>query len=185
MQSADDDPRRDQRGSVALPARVARTKDAPDRAFDTSAGRHRLSDLVFLPDAVDANRAGWLGVQQCRELKGAMNRSAGRIVGVAIRRVSPLARDVRAGRVYSIEGTITKEVGTGFLSLLSNRLTGGQPTRGPASYRIWIADRKLGNQEFRSAKNMFEFAPVAGLVRLFYLPRSRWAVNLERVAATR
>lgn len=135
-----------------------------------------------MPEAVGANRAGRLGVEQCRELKAAMKRNGGSIVGLAIRRVGPLARDVQAGRVHSIAGAITKEVGTDFICLLTNLRIAAQRTSDPTSYRIWVAERELGYQEFRSPKSMFEFAPMAGLVRLFYLPRSRWAVNLERVA---
>lgn len=111
-----------------------------------------------------------------------MKPDAESILGLALRRLSPLGRDVQAGRVCSIEGTITKEVGTGFLYAITNLLADAHRTREPTSYRIWIADRELGSREFRSAKNIFEFAPAAGVVRLFYLPRSRWAVNLERVA---
>lgn len=41
------------------------------------------------------------------------------------------------------------------------------------------------NREFRSPGDLYEFAPDAGIVRLLYLPRSRWAVNLERTPDAR
>ena len=42
-----------------------------------------------------------------------------------------------------------------------------------------MANRQAGNLEFRTDQDLYEFAPDAGMVRLFYLPRSRWAVNIE------
>ena len=37
----------------------------------------------------------------------------------------------------------------------------------------------MGNQEFHSASDLHDAAPHAGIVRLFYLPQSKWAVNFE------
>jgi hypothetical protein len=46
-------------------------------------------------------------------------------------------------------------------------------------YRIQVANREAGNREFRCSREIYEFAPDAGMVRLYYLPRSPWVVNLE------
>jgi len=42
-----------------------------------------------------------------------------------------------------------------------------------------VASRLAGNQEFKSDKDFYDSAPSNGMVRLFYLPQSRWAVNFE------
>jgi len=42
-----------------------------------------------------------------------------------------------------------------------------------------VASREAGNQQFTSDKALFHAAPHIGLLRLFYLPQSRWAVNFE------
>jgi hypothetical protein len=129
-------------------------------------------------EALEANRAGRLSEQQRRELDAAARQHHGGVVGLAFRRVLPLGKDVQAGRVDAIEGAVTKRMGTD----IAYNLTGAVPqSPAPTSYRIWVANRELGNQEFRTSQDIYESAPEAGIVRLFYLPRSRWVVNLERL----
>ena len=138
-----------------------------------------MSDSVFAPNALDANRTGQLGAEQRAELEAAVSRNLGRIMGVALRRSYPLAKDLPAGHVESIEGAVTKRIGSNWdyalASALANTLRGNEPT----DYRISVANRERGAQEFRSDQDVYEFAPDAGMVRLFYLPHSRWVVNLE------
>ncbi|MGO9955894.1 MAG: hypothetical protein ACLP50_07900 [Solirubrobacteraceae bacterium] len=70
----------------------------------------------------------------------------------------------------SIEGAVTKKIL--MFSGISDSTT-------PPAYRIWVANRELGKQEFNSPEDLYESAPSAGMVRLFYLPLSRHVVNLE------
>lgn len=140
-----------------------------------------MTGLVFMPEALDANRGGRLGFDQRRALEAAVKRNAGGVLGGALRLVQPLAKDVRADRVESIVGAVIKETGTDLIYVLTSVFTGTRRVLTPTSYRIWLANHEFGNREFRSAQDIYEFAPMAGVVRLFYLPRSRWAVNLERL----
>ncbi len=75
-----------------------------------------------------------------------------------------LTRDVREGRVQSIEGAIGKR----------GSLTTGRSAR---QYRLL----EVGNQTFKVMRGTYEAAPDAGFVRLYFLPRSRKIVNLERL----
>ncbi len=127
-----------------------------------------------LEEALAANRAGRLSDQQRRELDAAARQHHGGVVGLAFRRFLPLGKDVQAGRVDAIEGAVTKRMGTDV-----NYILAGTEGTAPTSYRIWVASRELGNQEFRASRELYESVPEAGIVRLFYLPRSRWAVNVE------
>ncbi len=74
------------------------------------------------------------------------------------------------GQVASVEGAITKKIWRSYYT------TGGES---PPSYQIWVASRQAGNEQFKSDKELYESAPAAGFVRLFYLPQSKWAVNFE------
>jgi hypothetical protein len=76
-----------------------------------------------------------------------------------------LTRDVRAGRVESVEGAVGKR-----------RIS----ARGGPSATVRFLD--VGTQHFRVSRRTFEDAPDAGFVRVFFLPRSRKVVNLERLA---
>jgi hypothetical protein len=125
-------------------------------------------------EALEANRAGRLSDQQRRELDAAARQHHRGVLGLAFRRTLPLGKDVQAGRVESIEGAVTKRMGTDIDYILA-----GTESTAPTSYRLWVASRDLGNQEFRTSQHVYESAPEAGIVRLFYLPRSRWAINVE------
>ncbi len=92
-------------------------------------------------------------------------------VGLIVRSLTgadPITRDVRAGRVESIEGAITKHVVMASES-------------GDNSYYVHVANETDGDQRYRTSHALYEAAPDAGFVRVFYLPRSRRAVNFERL----
>ena len=42
-----------------------------------------------------------------------------------------------------------------------------------------MASQAAGRQQFKSGEEFYDAAPDEGFVRLFYLPRSKWAVNFE------
>lgn len=140
-----------------------------------------MSESVFAPDALDANLGRALSAEQRRELESAVRRNPGRILSRALRRSYPLANDLEAGCVESIEGAVTKRIGSNWDYILGSILANTQRGNEPTSYRISVANREHGVQEFRSDQDVYAFTPDAGMVRLFYLPQSRWVVNLERL----
>ena len=77
-----------------------------------------------------------------------------------------LARDIREGRVESIEGAIRKRRGL--------------PTRGNQSRTDFLI---VNDQRFLVGPAGFAAAPDAAFVRLFYVPHSRRVVNLEELPA--
>ena len=129
-----------------------------------------MTDMAFSAGALDANRAGLLGPDQLRDLQaGARYRRKG-LVGRLLHSGDAFAQDVASGQVAAVEGAITKKmVHVGF----------GGDSIAPPSYQIWVASRPAGNQLFKSDQAFFDSAPDSGLVRLFYLPQSKWAVNFE------
>jgi hypothetical protein len=159
----------------------------------------------FPPEALEANRRGEMSEAQRRgfgALSGSRRRSelssaaflvAGALVVVffasprsspAMRAGIPLAcvaiaaflvarsiagsdaltRDVREGRVESVEGAIGKSRG------------GGGGGRSVTTYFL-----RVGDKLFKVTPAPYQAAPDAGLVRLYYLPRSRKVLNLERL----
>jgi hypothetical protein len=129
-----------------------------------------MSGAVFSAEALDANRNGQLSAGQRRGLQAGLGRKHSGLAGLVGRAFDPLAKDLQAGRVESIEGAITKRAP-------QSEFGGTAPIA--YRYRVQVANRQAGNREFRCSKEFYEFAPDAGMVRLFYLPRSPWAVNLE------
>jgi len=127
-----------------------------------------MTDTTGLADALDANQQGRLSAQQLHVLESQARWRSRGLVGHALHSRDSFAKDVRAGQVDSIEGAITKKMLTDFTIEYA-----------PPSYRIWVANRQAGKQEFHSPADIYESAPDAGMVQLFYLPRSRWVVNLE------
>jgi len=166
---------------------------------------------LFPPGALDANRAGELTDEQRRHFAGVLQRvrqngrgnvgialvMAGICVIGALRaiRVAPpstaafaviaaivllavaaiaigrtlarsraLARDLARPTVRSVEGAIGKQLGR-------------QQSR--TSRRPRYLD--VGDERFRVSLGMYNAAPTAGFVRLYYLSRSRQVVNLERL----
>ncbi len=75
-----------------------------------------------------------------------------------------ISEDVRAGRVESVEGAITKYERQ------------GRGSAGNNSYFIDVNSKRL--QAYRSE---YLAAPEAGYVRVYYLPKSRRVVNLEHL----
>ena len=73
----------------------------------------------------------------------------------------PLARDVKQRQVQSVEGAIGK--------------------RGPIGGRVSTYFLDVGDRTFQVSRGTFAAAPDAGWVRLYFLPRSRKIVNLERL----
>ena len=153
------------------------------------------------PDALDANRRGELSdVQlrnfgaQSRDGAGVSSSSAGFLVAGAVlfgffasptssvilralitigcvaiaaflvvRSITggdALTRDLRRVQVQSVEGAIGK------------RRLGGRLT----TYFLQVGDRR-----FKVGRATYDAAPDAGFVRLYFLPRSRKIVNLERL----
>jgi hypothetical protein len=78
-----------------------------------------------------------------------------------------LSMDAREGRVESIEGAIGKRS--------RGSVHGG-------SYSTTTYYLEVGGRTFITAMRTYEAAPDAGIVRLFYLPRSHRVINLERLA---
>jgi hypothetical protein len=79
-----------------------------------------------------------------------------------------LTRDLRRGRVESIEGAITK-------TSVTAHSRGGSSTR----YYFHVAGTKVN--VWRDA---YQAAPEAGMVKIYYLPHSHELVNMERLADT-
>ncbi len=50
------------------------------------------------------------------------------------------------------------------------------------NYRLVIETRETGKQEYVCWRDMYEWAPHAGTMRLYYLPRSKFVVNLENLS---
>jgi hypothetical protein len=51
-----------------------------------------------------------------------------------------------------------------------------------ANYRFVITTREAGKQEYVCWHDMYEWAPYAGTMRLYYLPRSKLVVNVENLS---
>lgn len=77
-----------------------------------------------------------------------------------------LTEDVRAARVESVEGAITK---------FSRTTSGG---RGSSTTSFFIDVNHVRMEAWRS---QYDAAPEAGYVRIYYLPKTHRVVNLERL----
>lgn len=77
-----------------------------------------------------------------------------------------ITEDVRDGRLESVEGAITKRI-------VRPVHTAGQNQAPPRYY----FDVEGGSYE--TGSKGYQVAPDAGIVRVYYLPKSRWVVNLE------
>jgi hypothetical protein len=103
------------------------------------------------PDAaLDANRRGQLSAEQLRDLRAQVSRRSKGLVGFALHSRDSLAKDVADGHVEAIEGAITKKT---YRDLLNDNV--------PPAYRICVANRQVGNQEFRSGHDLYESAAEA------------------------
>jgi hypothetical protein len=90
---------------------------------------------------------------------------AGVLAYVSVLGGGQLARDLREGRVEVVEGAILKS---------RQQVNAGAQ---PGFHYLEVAGRKL-----RCGLEAYDAAPDAGIVRVYYLPRSRKVVNLERLA---
>jgi hypothetical protein len=122
-----------------------------------------MTDMVFSARALSANRAGRLSPDQLRDLQASVRYRSRGLAGHLLHGHDAFAQDVATGQVDAAEGAITKKL--------------GHPNA--PSHEIWVASREAGNQQFTSDKALFDAAPHIGMLRLFYLPQSRWAVNFE------
>ena len=76
-----------------------------------------------------------------------------------------LADDLRTGRVEAIEGAIAKRY-----------LASANPRANTGAYCLEVAGKS-----FLVPRGTYDAAPDAGIVRVYYLPRSRMVVNYERL----
>lgn len=130
-----------------------------------------MSGEASFEEALDANRSGRLGdAQQARIESGVRARHNG-ISGRLAMRLDLRWIDVKAGRVESIDGAVTKK---------TEPLGFGEAQPG-TQYVIRVADRERGVKRFNAIGELWDLVPEAGFVRLYYLPRSRWAVNFEAI----
>ena len=91
---------------------------------------------------------------------------AGALVAVSVLGADPITRDLRAGRVASVEGAIRKFTQT----------THGASSGATSHYA------EVGGVEVETGAQAYAELPSAGIVRLFYLPLSRRLVNFEQLA---
>jgi len=98
--------------------------------------------------------------------------SAGALLGAAVLVFRPaglatrrLRRDLRAGRVLSVEGAIRKSMDSNWGAL--------------PQYRHHYLD--LAGERLVVSAHGYQAAPDAGIVRVFYLPASKRVVNFERL----
>ena len=133
-----------------------------------------MTDLVFTPDALDANRRGELTPEQAKAVRNSIDNKHSGITGLvaaaAERAASPRGRDLAEGRVESVEGPFRKRWWQNY-----GRIPG-------ANYRFVIETRETGRQEYVCWRDMYEWAPHAGTMRLYYLPRSRLVINVENLS---
>jgi hypothetical protein len=122
------------------------------------------TDSAFSPAELDANRGGRVGPEQLSRFEAMLDSRHEGILGAVTRGIDPLGRDMRDGSVESIEGAMSKH--TAVMRYGSRRY-------------FRIANREAGQQQLRAPADIYEFAPDAGMARLFYLPRTRWVVNFE------
>ena len=125
-----------------------------------------------MPDALDANRNGQLSPQQVQTPRTWLSSIHGGISGLIGRQVDPLAWDVKAGKVETIEGAMTRDQNPWSFNNEFNPV-----------YRVRIANRETGQRLYRAGKEIWEFVPEAAMARAYYLPRSRRIVNVELLDA--
>jgi hypothetical protein len=130
-----------------------------------------MGDLAVSLGALDANRAGRLSPDQLRGLQASVRYRSRGLVGHLLHGRDAFAQDVASGRVSAAEGAITKK--------LWQPISFSGDSNVPPSFQIFVASREAGNQQFKSDRELYGSAPDGGLVRLFYLPQSRWTVNFE------
>lgn len=122
---------------------------------------------VFSAESLDANRNGQLSDWQRRALRNGLGWRHSGLTGLVGRAVDPVARDVEAGFVQYMDGAMRK--------LPPQQQYGNLPAR----HFLEVGNRTAGVVRFRCSREIYNFAPDAAMVRLYYLPRSAHVVNLE------
>lgn len=89
---------------------------------------------------------------------------AGAFVIRGVLNLDPLAADLRAGRVENVEGAVAK----------TRSYAGGRTVN--ELYHVDVEGKR-----FVVHQKTYEAVPDAGIIRLFYLPRSRKVVNVEQL----
>lgn len=77
----------------------------------------------------------------------------------------PLSRDLSSGAVEAVEGAILK----------NSRTTGGGKSSSESFYL------HVAGKNFEVDRSVYQAAPEAGYVRIYFLPRSKTVVNLEQL----
>lgn len=133
-----------------------------------------MTNLAFAPDALDANRAGKLSPKQAEVIRNSIDNKhygiTGLVAATVERAASPRGRDLAEGRVDSVEGPFSKRSWQNY-----GRIAG-------VNYRFVIVTREAGRQEYVCWGDMYDWAPDAGTMRLYYLPRSKVVVNVENLS---
>lgn len=132
-----------------------------------------MGEALLYEQALEANRAGRLDDEQRREIEAGLRARHSGLTGLVSMRVDTRSRDLKAGVVESVEGAITKRTMT---------RASGESEPGTI-YMLELANRQDGVRRYRCIGELYELVPQNAFVRLYYLPRSRWAVNVERVDA--
>ncbi len=135
--------------------------------------RAHVSDATDRDDALGANRQGRMSPAQLSTLRAGMQYKHSGLWGRLTRGFDPLVKDADAGRVEAIEGAISKRRRSNEDPFNVTVGTVQLPT-----HLIAVANDQ-GNEAFLAPRDLFDAAPSAGYVRLFYLPVSRHAINFE------
>jgi hypothetical protein len=148
--------------------RAGRLTDSQKSWFRGSARGYRVAELQFAGLATVIGLLVWFAPGPARDattkpLIGiACLILAGFLVARSFIGADSVTRDLRAGRVDAAEGAITKWT-------ISQR-------SGPAVHMIGVAGHKI-----RTARDAYDAAPDAGIVRVYFLPASHRFVNMERL----
>ena len=135
------------------------------------------TELELLRQDLPANRQGRLSPRQLEDWqRGIAYRSKG-FFGRIAHSHDAVARDVQAGNVARIDGPVAKKRGVHTEHTASMTV----PLKA-AMYQVHIEDPRGAVQIFRASAELWNVVPSRGIVRLYYLPESHEAVNVERLA---
>jgi hypothetical protein len=148
--------------------RAGRLTDSQKQWFRGSARGYRMAELQFAGLATVIGLLVWFAPGPARyattkPLIGiACLILAGFLVARSFIGADSVTRDLRGGRVDSAEGAISKW-------MIRQR-------SGPAIHMIEVAGHKI-----RAARDAYDAAPDAGIVKVYFLPASHRFVNMERL----
>ena len=148
--------------------RAGRLTDSQRKWFRGSARGFRVAELQFAGLATVIGLLVWFapGPARYATTKPLVGIGCLILAGFLLARsfigADSLTRDLRAGRVDSAEGAISKWT-------ISQR-------SGPAIHMIGVAGHKI-----RAARDAYDAAPDAGIVKVYFLPASHRFVNMERL----